>query len=736
MSKRTRILVLSANPQETSRLRLDQEVREIEAGLRRSKNRDQFELISRWAVRPRDIQRALLDTQPNIIHFSGHGAGDEGLLFEDEEGRAKLVEGQALARLFDLFSDEIECVVLNGCYSEVQASSIAQYIDNVVGMSQAVSDRAAIEFSVGFYDALGDGRSIDFAYKFGRNAIEMAGVPENLIPVLKQRQTLSNTFNLSDSSIANITGSGYIQYQPDLSSNVGKGIQLFLSYAHEDESWKNELEKHLKLLQRQNIISVWHDRVITAGSNWSDEISEHLEAAQVILLLISADFIASDYCYEIEMKTAMERHSSGKARVIPIILRSVDWVGSPFSKLQALPKNAKPVSSWDSTDLALTDIAQGIRLVCEELRSQDQVREAIAERGTFPSELVPQTSEVFPIFEVFKTSGVPTITFVEPEKFHLIKLALMQPGVGVVIEGPSGIGKTTALKKALEETIPEDKDVQIFSLSARKPKDLSRIKTIRQWHSGVAVVDDFHRLSIELQEMLVDYLKYLADNELPKKLIIVGIPSTGKRLVNLAFDIAMRVKFFRLGRVRDEIVLKMINRGEAALNIVFERKSDIVRSANGSLNVAQSLCYHLVAREGFVETQSNTEIISGDIEIVISEVMSNEMALKFDDTVRSFAALDDHTERTCIEILKELSHSSEGFLSLKQIQDSRPELSSGIESFIEYEYITRLYEKCPDSQNYLVYDNELCALVVDDPQLGFYLSNTPFDRLSKLVGKT
>jgi hypothetical protein len=244
----------------------------------------------------------------------------------------------------------------------------------------------------------------------------------------------------------------------------------------------------------------------------------------------------------------MERHEAGEARVIPVILRPVQWRSTPFGKLQALPNNAKPITTWDNRDLAFENVVKGILLVCEELLNPNQVREVIFERGTIPPELTIQDSEFFQIFEVFKTSGVPTVTFVEPQNFHLIKLALKQPGVGVVIEGPSGIGKTTALKKALEEVNPEDKGVKVKNLSARKPQDLPYIETIQQWHNGIAIIDDFHRLEVTLQEQLVDYLKYLADNELPKKLIIVGIPSTGKRLVNFSFDVATRVKFLNLAR--------------------------------------------------------------------------------------------------------------------------------------------------------------------------------------------
>jgi CHAT domain len=192
------ILILTANPQGTSQLRLDQEVRDIEEGLQRAKNRDQFALKSMFAVRPRDIQRAMLDINPSIVHFSGHGTGDEGLVFEDEAGRAKLVDGEALAGLFELFAEQVECVVLNGCYSEVQALAIAQHINYVIGMKKAIGDKAAIEFAVGFYDALGAGRTVEFAHKLGCVAIRLAGVPEQLTPVLKKKPNIEKTVSIEE----------------------------------------------------------------------------------------------------------------------------------------------------------------------------------------------------------------------------------------------------------------------------------------------------------------------------------------------------------------------------------------------------------------------------------------------------------------------------------------------------------------------------------------------------------
>ena len=186
------ILILTANPKNTTPLRLGEEVRDISDRLRLSQHRDAFRLEQRWATRPRDIQLAMLEVQPQIVQFSGHGTEENGLAFEDESGQVKFVNAEALAGQFELFADQVECVVLNACSSDVQAEAIAQHIPYVIGMIQNISDRAALEFLVGFYDAIGAGRAIDFAYKLGCSAMRMAGIPETPMPFLKQKPAPSS----------------------------------------------------------------------------------------------------------------------------------------------------------------------------------------------------------------------------------------------------------------------------------------------------------------------------------------------------------------------------------------------------------------------------------------------------------------------------------------------------------------------------------------------------------------
>jgi hypothetical protein len=152
-------------------------------------------------------------------------------------------------------------------------------------------------------------------------------------------------------------------------NDLPQPVEVFISYSHKDDPLREKLDTHLSLLRRQGVIAAWHDRRIAAGQEWARAIDEHLERAAVILLLVSADFLASDYCYEREMRRALERHDAGEARVIPVILRPVDWHAAPFARLQALPKDGKAITKWSPRDEGYQSVAVGIQKAVEEVRA-------------------------------------------------------------------------------------------------------------------------------------------------------------------------------------------------------------------------------------------------------------------------------------------------------------------------------------------------------------------------------
>lgn len=179
-----RILFLNANPSDTTRLRLGEEMRQIDLKIRQTTFRDEFELKLHLAVHADDLQELLLRHKPHVVHFSGHGSTKSEIILEDDSDRSHAVSAETLSRLFNLLTRDIRCVLLNSCFSEPQARAIAGHIDCVVGMSKAISDKAAIAFSASFYHALGYGESVGDAFDLGRLNIDMTGLDEEQTPRL------------------------------------------------------------------------------------------------------------------------------------------------------------------------------------------------------------------------------------------------------------------------------------------------------------------------------------------------------------------------------------------------------------------------------------------------------------------------------------------------------------------------------------------------------------------------
>jgi hypothetical protein len=184
----TRILFLAANPASTTKLRLDEELREIREELTLSNIRERFDLQSREAVRPRDMIRAILNLEPTYIHFSGHGTKNRAICLENLDGSVAEVTPEALGALFDACGEGVHCVLLNACYSESQARAIVAHVPYSIGMNAAIGDKAAIAFATGFYRAVGAGRSVPDAFKLGLVELKMHSITEDKTPVLLEKR--------------------------------------------------------------------------------------------------------------------------------------------------------------------------------------------------------------------------------------------------------------------------------------------------------------------------------------------------------------------------------------------------------------------------------------------------------------------------------------------------------------------------------------------------------------------
>jgi tetratricopeptide (TPR) repeat protein len=190
-----KILILAANPTDTTQLRLGDEVRKIQNARRQATNRQQIQIFNQW-VRVDDLRQVLFEHKPNVVHFCGHGEGDNGLVLENEYGEKQLVSSESLAGLFKNFQEHVDCVVLNACYSEAQAEIIHEHINCVIGMNQSISDKAAIEFATGFYEALTNGANYKKSFDLGCNAIDLKNIPESQKPQIKIKDTSKSLLDL------------------------------------------------------------------------------------------------------------------------------------------------------------------------------------------------------------------------------------------------------------------------------------------------------------------------------------------------------------------------------------------------------------------------------------------------------------------------------------------------------------------------------------------------------------
>ncbi|MEH2410768.1 CHAT domain-containing protein [Nostoc sp.] len=265
-----KILFLAADPSDTTRLRLGQELRDIRERLQLAKERDRFVLESRESVRPGDISQAIFDLEPQIVHFSGHGTSTGELCFEDLLGKYQPVQPDALAALFELVANQINCVVLNACYSEAQAKAIAEHIPFVIGMNKAIGDQAAIAFAVGFYKALAAGRIIDQAYKFGCVEIRLQAIAQHLTPVLYTKQNLVSPVS-EVQQIASIKSGGVSNAQ-SINLNPGQRGRIL----QEIESLQQQYDLLSQKLSRLRL-----NLAIESGAAVKFQLEKQIENAEV-----------------------------------------------------------------------------------------------------------------------------------------------------------------------------------------------------------------------------------------------------------------------------------------------------------------------------------------------------------------------------------------------------------------------------------------------------------------------
>ena len=341
------------------------------------------------------------------------------------------------------------------------------------------------------------------------------------------------------------------------------------------------------------------------------------------------------------------------------------------------------------------------------------------------------------IDEVFKKSGVPTHTFVPPAEFERVVVALKTPGRSLIVEGPSGIGKTSCIKKALDEIGLGD---SCLFLSARKPSDAELIQALPAMRSiGVVVVDDFHRLPPLARQQLTDFVKTLADEEdVSSKIVLIGINRAGQTLVEYAPDLLHRVETIRVGRTSVERIRQMIGLGERALNCTMEIADEIAGEAEGSFAMAQVLCHEACLQDMLLETFTGSEPEKMSISLpCIREAVISDLNPRFFPLARDFATgnkLRREGRAPYLNLLRWLSQTPEGVLDTKEAIAANPQLKGSVAQVIDKGHLDTLLAGSPQISELIHFEPTTELLTVEDPKLLYFIRHLIWSKFARQVG--
>ncbi len=470
-----RILILSANPKNTDRLRLDEEMREIQAAVDQSKNRDRFEIVTRWAVRVDDLQPILLAQEPHIVYFSGHGGGSEGLAVEDELGEMQLVSSIALAGLFKLFKANVECVFLNACYSEEQAKAIYKHIDCVVGMNQAIGDRAAVKFAKGFYGAIGTDKTYKEAFDFGCNLIDLQSIPESSTPVIKLKRRSQSTPNKRQSLPSTPIPSTGLTHL--ISSSVDRS-RIFISYKRGIAPDESVAMAVFEALQEQH--EVFIDQTMVVGTPWAEKIELELRRSDFLISFLTQSSVNSEMVKG-EIETA---YHLGKQQGKPMILPVRLGYSEPFTYPLSAYLNGINWAFWESpadTPRLVQELRQAIAGNTLSINT-DQAKTELTMRTIAPVSAL-QIPRPLPAAQPLALE-MPEGTMDPESRFYVERLTdaiaistiERSGGVTITIKGPRQMGKSSLLirTKARAEAMGKRVaylDFQLFERSVLMDSD-------------------------------------------------------------------------------------------------------------------------------------------------------------------------------------------------------------------------------------------------------------------------
>jgi hypothetical protein len=337
--------------------------------------------------------------------------------------------------------------------------------------------------------------------------------------------------------------------------------------------------------------------------------------------------------------------------------------------------------------------------------------------------------------EVFVLSGPPEYTFVEPVEYTGLLVGLQTDGRSIVIEGPSGIGKTTSIEKAIAQAGLQHR---VLKLSARKTEDAAFIADLaNNLPLGTVLIDDFHRLDDTAKKLVADLMKTLADEGAShSKLIVLGIPNVGQSLIAFGKDLANRIEVIRFEANPEHKVHELLEKGEVELNIELNIKDEIVDASQGSFYIAQMLAYDTCIRGGILEASDTRRTTTESYEAVKAVVMGR-LARTFHDTAVTFSRgtkLRREGRAPYLHLLHWLSQSKNWAINADREADKHPEQRGSVSQVVSKGFLSDLIQSSEDLQRVLHFDARNSMLIAQDPQFVFYLRNISWQRLADDVG--
>lgn len=494
-------------------------------------------------------------------------------------------------------------------------------------------------------------------------------------------------------------------------------LRVVWLFAEEDAPTARELLRLAMVLERQRLIDNWSVLDLQPGQAWASEIEARTKSADVVIVL-SSPSLTND-----QIEPLLRRQSDSAATIVPVVLRA-GGPGALDKAYFALPRDGTPLIARSDRDDAMLEVVQAL----EEMASRH------GRRGPSPSPARRGTGRPsISINDIFRLDGPPSVTFVRPPRFDELKLELRTMGTGLIVQGPSRTGKSTAIRKALEELhVPDAEHVQEW-LYGQDPPDLDTFEGILDGlvtakQDRWLFIDDFHYLEQpEHLKKLAFHMKKLADRpERHGKVTLIGINPLGSSLISAMPDLAGRYRVLRLDDDRDQrqnsLVAQLIIQGEQAANIRFRFREDFIRAASGNFYLAQLLCNRAAVHSGIMEAQSGepVEISLGPHDVIAS--IRDELSARYREPLLDFASFDGQQglHGAALSLLWLLSRSSDGFVSLKEARLRFPTLGPTFQWFLASNMST-FFAGHPRLKGLLYFRRDAGTLTMEDPQLKFYL---------------